>query len=246
MTLSILSLSTYALAADDSEPVLVLLEKDPWLDVIGSDSPSFALYDDGRVIFKQAASDKKAGYRYADLSKQQFENLLSKLDLENSFSSLKDNYELSSETDQITQQFYIKTKDKVRILNVYGSLHDSSVRLIAPKAITALFDTLTSYNLPKSEQWMPTKIEVMIGPYDYAPDKSIIWPSNWPDLNSPDTKKRHHGSYSLYVDSNLFKDLEKFLSTRHQKGAVEINGKKWSASIRFPFPQEKKWMSATH
>lgn len=36
--------------APGARPLIVLLEANPWLMAIGSDSPSFALYDDGTAI----------------------------------------------------------------------------------------------------------------------------------------------------------------------------------------------------
>ena len=33
-------------------PLIVMLSSDPWLTVIGSDSPALALYSDGTVIFR--------------------------------------------------------------------------------------------------------------------------------------------------------------------------------------------------
>ena len=121
---------------------------------------------------------------------------------------------------------------------VYGSLYDNDVRIKSPEVILNLFDKITSYTHSGSKSWLPKKIEVMIWPYEYAPDASIIWPTDWPDINHPETFKRGQDLYSIFLDSMYFEDLKQFLKTRSQKGAVEINGKKWAVSFRFPFPHE--------
>jgi hypothetical protein len=81
----------------------------------------------------------------------------------------------------------------------------------------------------------------MIWPYDYAPEPSIAWPKRWPGLDAPTTLKRAE-SFSLFVPSAEFESLHAFLAGRQEKGAVEIGGKKWAASLRLPFPHEDLWM----
>lgn len=48
---------------------------------------------------------------------------------------------------------------------------------------------------------------------------------------------------AAYLPSTSLAQLRAFLKRRSDKGAVEIDGRKWSASIRFPFPQEQLWMA---
>ena len=35
------------------QPIVVLIETDPWLMVIGSDVPTFSLYENGQIIYKK-------------------------------------------------------------------------------------------------------------------------------------------------------------------------------------------------
>ena len=50
-------------AQDDTptepRPLVVLLEFDPWQMVIGSDVPTFVLYDDGTIIYRNEAAEPK-------------------------------------------------------------------------------------------------------------------------------------------------------------------------------------------
>ncbi len=62
--------------------------------------------------------------------------------------------------------------------------------------------------------------------------------------NSDRTVKRREGSYSIFLDAALESELVNFLSKRKKKGAIEIGGKKWAASVRPVFPSEPVWRKA--
>ena len=131
-----------------------------------------------------------------------------------------------------------KAGDTTHKIGVYGNLRkQKEVREKAPSELLTLFDYYTGYNNSNATDWEPTHIEVMIWPYDYAPEKSIIWPSDWPDINSSSTRKRGD-SYSIYLPFEHYDKLKRFIATRNEKGAVEINGEKWAISTRSPFPHE--------
>ena len=83
-------------------------------------------------------------------------------------------------------------------------------------------------------------MEVMIWPYENAPDASSVWPKEWPGINSQRSMKRGD-SYSIFLDGALLPKLRKFLETGKARGAVEIGGKKWDVSYRFAFPSEPVW-----
>jgi hypothetical protein len=60
---------------------------------------------------------------------------------------------------------------------------------------------------------MPDKIEIMLTGYDYAPEKSMPWPKEWPDLKSETTVKRSNDFYSLYLDKKYFDSFIKLLKS---------------------------------
>ena len=94
-----------------------------------------------------------------------------------------------------------------------------------------------------SQEWTPHYLEVMVWPYEYAPDTSIVWPKDWPGLNSKRSFKRED-SYSIFLDGSVLPELQKFLRKEKEKGAVEIDGKKWAVSFRSVFPSEPVWRKA--
>lgn len=223
--------------SDLPSPLVVLLDRDPWAEVVGSDSPAFALYVDGTVIQRNAT-----GFSTTRLTDGERKNLLDGLNLR-ALSRSYGRFEAEDATDQPEQDLLIYQGEKPVFVSVYGSLKDPGVRSKIPKEVAAAYDTLSAIKLPRGRSWLPENVEVMIWPYEYAPDPSIRWPQNWPGLNDPKTVRRGEDSFSLYMPSAKLADLSALLSRRSEKGAVEIDGRKWAASIRFPFPQETLWMA---
>lgn len=63
-------------SVDRVQPLIVLVETDPWLMAIGSDSPRFALYDDGLVIYRHERE-----YRSVRLADEERRALLASIDV---------------------------------------------------------------------------------------------------------------------------------------------------------------------
>jgi hypothetical protein len=230
--------ATLILAAPEAgnpKTLIVLVERDPWLMVIGSDSPSFALYDDGEAIYWT-----KTGYKSVKLDKADLARLIGRLDL-GTLACLDEYYDAASATDQPTEVLTIFNGDKRSSVSVYGSMKSTSVRSKTPKAFITSYDILHAFQRPDARDWLPEKVEVMVWPYAYAPEASIVWPKGWPALDDPGTVKRGD-SYSIFLPSSDYPALTSFLRDRKEKGAVEIGGKKWAVSTRFPFAGEKGWM----
>ena len=241
--LIILSLAMSGIAySGEGNPIVVLFEANPWLMVIGSDSPSFALYDSGLLIF---AKDRE--YLAITLTEKEKEEFLNYLSIDSSFYELKDYYDACTWTDQPTSTIYLWKGDDVKKVSVYGNIRggeeeDTSYgepRKETPGAFLNLYDRLVSYTNDKALPWMPEKFEIMIWPYEVSPENAAVWPEDWPDINSSDTKKRGEDSYSIYLNSELYEDYRNLCK---DTSALLINGKTWAASVRYPFPNEEKWM----
>ena len=235
------------------EPIFVLVEYDPWQMVIGSDSPTFALYDNGFVIFSKEGNQRQ--YYSVSLQGQTRDDLIHGLIPEN-LTTFKNYYELSHWTDQPTTLFYFKHFQ----MKVYGDIRnpddeelidgflddmdedDSDLLKDLPDEILNTFNTAISFDHHEALEWVPEMLEVMVWPYENAPDPSIKWPEHWPDLDDDKTVKRGKESYSVFLPSKFHLDLIDFLNTRKPKGAVKINHKKMIVTFRFPFPSEVKWM----
>ena len=254
LALSLFLLGAYHLSAADPKPVLVVLERNPWLMVIGSDSPVFALYNDGTVICQRAKPTSEEPYvTFAVSNSSDTMKAIIPFDIR----KMADHYELSSATDQTTTLIWTNKK-KVEIYGDWrkplglSTASDSALKAITerergmweklPKELRQALQTIDEMRNHDGRKWFPKKIEVMFWPYDYAPDQSINWPNDWPGLSDPTTKTRSRESYSVYLPCKLYGDLRSFLATRKEKGAVLIDGKKMTTDFRFPFPNEHEWM----
>jgi hypothetical protein len=217
-------------------PAVILLESDPWAMVIGSDSPAFALYEDGRAIYRT-----RSGYVSVKLEPGDLHKFMDSLE-PGSLAGLSGGYTATESTDQPRTWLFVYAGKQPAFVTVYGSLDDEEVRAKLPPQIVAFRDKLRSFRDARASKWLPETIEVMVWPYENAPEPSIVWPKRWPGLDAPTTRKRREG-ISLYVPSYDFEPLKSFLATRRPTGAVEIGGKKWAASYRLPFPHEQLWMA---
>lgn len=238
------------------EPLLIVLERNPWLMVIGSDSPTFALYDDGTVIFLREEPTPEDAFRVRKVTdaKRLAEDLLS-FDVANTNSR----YELSAWSDQVTTIVWTPSKR----IEIYGNWRHP------PKAITTIVGDPRSKEFDEREEklwrslpsrirgslrrideqrkqvgsgWLPERIEVMFWPYENAPDESIVWPNKWPGLSATDTMERNPGDYTVFLPVRFFSELREFLATERPRGAVLIDDKKMAVSYRIPFPREALWM----
>lgn len=220
-------------------PKIVLIEYDPWRMVIGSDSPTFVLYQNGQVIYTRETEDGDMEYASVFLNRQDYKNLVDTL-VDEQFYTLEDYYEATLWTDQPSNWILVwDDKGNKKQVGVYGALRqpDDESRSATPDAFLQAFDGMTTYDHEDAQPWLPEQFEVMLWPYDTA--SGAKWPKNWPDLDDPTTKKRGDDSYSVFVDIS---ELDTLYALREEASAVELDGKRWAFSIRFPFPTEFVWM----
>lgn len=233
------SFSTCAISAERLN--IIMFERDPWLMVIGSDSPIFVKYSSGLTIFQKKHGSEKAEYFSVNLNNNETTALLAKMA---SLNKLEKHYSLSNYSDQPTVELhyfneeYVKQTGALIKRTIYGRLSaESKDREKAPPEFTEIYEYLTNYTHKKALPWSPAYLEVMVWPYEYAPDESINWPSNWPDTKSESTIQRGE-SFSIFLPYSEKEKFIKFIQTRKEKGAVLINGRKWAVSTRIPFPHE--------
>ncbi|SFC94546.1 DNA phosphorothioation-dependent restriction protein DptG [Zunongwangia mangrovi] len=225
--------------AQKNEPILSLTVTDPWLMVIGSDIPEFTLYDNGELIYK-VQKRKKVKLRRVKLENDEITDWISFVE-NNGLDSLKENYDASYLTDQPYNRLLVNTDNLQKEISVYGYLNKNNqyekTRKLTPSNFLKIYDRLSTYKNRKSKKWIPDFIEVMFWPYNHSPEKPKAWPENWPDFSNKRTVDRD-GLYSVYLKKNHLKELNDFIESLGEKQAVEINGKKWSISYRYPLPHQ--------
>lgn len=227
--------------ADERRPLVLLYEYNPWAMVIGSDSPSFALYDDGLLIFARTNQEGRPEYVSLILSEQERAGFLAALPVKQ-FYELRPDYELDLATDQPTTVLYVGDGTRLKSVRVYGNLQ-RPLKEDDPRAFVQIYQKLKSFQDTRAARWMPEKVELMIWPFESA-GAVLPWPKDWPDTAHPTTKKRGTGkvsiNYSIYLTPAQYENLRKQIE-RKSVDALLINKQKWAFSFRFPFPNEDSW-----
>ncbi|AMM51044.1 hypothetical protein TH61_07400 [Rufibacter sp. DG15C] len=241
LTSFLLFLTSFTFAQTYNEeygvPMVVLTEVDPWLMVIGSDVPTFVLYENGQIIYKKV-ENRQVRYFTLSLSKEETQAEIYKMGFSDSLLKLPSFMEANGATDQPTNELILNF-DTTRTYRVYGNLRNDEARSATPKAFLTVYDYLRSFSHAKATPWMPEKIEVLVTDYSHSKEKAAQWPATWPDLKSPDTVSRNEELYSIYLPIAQFESFLKLSKSLKEKQAVEINGKKFSLSYRLPFPNIK-------
>ncbi len=225
-------------------PVVIIYEMNPWAMVIGSDSPSFALYGDGLLIFVRPNAEGGYEYASAKLSRQELDSLVGSLPAKQ-FQELEPRYETTMVTDQPTTVITLWDGGRAKTVSVYGGLKrtDNDRKEAAPAAFVETYEKLKGFKASKAARWTPEKVELMIWPFENAGDP-LPWPKNWPDTSHPETKRRGQSpdqiSYSIYLTPAQYEALKKSAKAK-SADALLINGRKWAFSFRYPFPGEDSW-----
>ena len=228
--------------------------------VRGTDSPTFALYEDGRVIFCTSyaphtvgtAWEKESAYATFVLDEAARKKLLGSAlgDDPGAFAKLDATYTLSTSTDQTTSTVHVWVGGERHSVSVYGQMRDRSgdARKAAPVAFLAAFDAAAGYAEPAAVAWNPTQLEVMFTDFSYAKWEPVKWPEDWPGLDDPTTRKFRDDYYWIHLDAKhhdrllaLLRGLERHFGEASQ--AVELGKRNWGVDFRRPFPAEELWMN---
>ena len=234
-----------------TQPVAVLVQENPWADVMGAETPRIAVYENGDVIYsRQAPGQKQEVYFYAKLDFSALSDLEDRLRPVVAMPGLKLSYSLTGATDQASALLYLRVDQQEIVTSVYGLNAENAGRATPepggdplPAQLRQLYQYLFAVDFTESRSWHPAYVETMIWPYEDAPAECLHWPATWPGLNSDRVLKRAQG-WSIFLDGSRQEDLKKFLDGAPEGGAVEIGGKKWSVAWRPAFPSEPVWRKA--
>lgn len=235
-----LLLTNYSFAQQWNEkygkPIIVLVETDPWLMVIGSDVPTFALYYNGQIIYKKIVNKK---WKYFEVTNDQetAQKIINTFGITDTLMNQPEFIEASTSSDQPMNSLLLNF-DALKQISVYGNIQtkESEARKQTPKEFLTVYDNIKNFEDNNALDWLPDNIEVMLTDYSHSQETPVQWPKNWPNLESESTLKRNESLYSLYLPNVNFEEFISLISKMKEKQAVEINGRKFSVSYRFPFP----------
>jgi len=237
------------------KPIIVVIETNPWLMVIGSDTPVLAIYENGLVIQKIRTGNYTKPVTTV-LTKEQLGEITGKFLQLLGKQKIDKDYDLApGVTDLPETKIYASIGDYQVATSIYG-LFQSDENVLGytvgptdkttdsvPRSLLDTYRYLRSLEFDNTTDWIPAYFEVLAWDYSYAPDQSIVWPESWPDLESGSAAKRGN-SYSIFLKGELLPNFAGFIGTRKEKGAVLISGKKLAVSWKYAFPGEPEWRKA--
>jgi hypothetical protein len=214
-----------------------MIQHGPW--VLGSDSPRFAFYSDGLVIY---ATDN-GQFASTSLSDAEREELLRQLEL-SLLGGLSEDYKLTDFTDQPETELFTGHGGHRKHISIYGIPNRASE---LPTALSRIYEALIKYRHPRARPWLPT-IELTLWPVKGA-DATVPWPQSWPTLRSSGTRvidTTHGIFYSVLLDAARLPELNALLaSMRSQHAVVILEGETWTLHPRVPFPRKELWMRSS-
>ena len=246
-------------------PLVVLMEHESWVNrsdqevphfLIGAESPRFALYEDGTVIY-QVRGTMPPAYATVRLDRDELASLMETVSPDELW-SLEDRYSISACTDQTTSRIFIWTPRGRKCVSVYGVLrlpevwwlpddpegYEYELRELSdlikegrgrlPVEFLRAYDVMLGYENPRAVPWLPERIEVLA---QWSGGPAVPWPAEWPPPASgeqlPDDLRR------VFIPPDQLPRLREFLRAEQ---CFTIQGDTWALDYRIPFPGEDKWM----
>jgi hypothetical protein len=225
-------------------PIAVVVEHDPWAMLIGADSPSVLLFEDGTLITAVGQSGTTK-FSTARLTPAELSSVRATIASPEQFEKLEDEYDLApGVTDLPTVEIVRYEKPVSKRVQVYGLVTGfvgtpATTRVateekadVLPAEFRAAYKVLTTLRPKYSVPWVPRYAEVMIWPYDHSPEQPLEWPPAWPSLDDKRSIRRGDEAYSIILDGSQIQELEQLLARRREKQAISIAGRKWSVVWR--------------
>lgn len=234
-------------------PLLVLVERNPWLMVVGSDAPTLAVYADGTLIRTVPVVDGPPFLEAGQLSDEDLDTYRAVAASE-ALWGLASWHECSDWTDQPTNELVLWRGAERHRIAVYGSLRPpasdadeetrttvDSERARTPAPFLAAFDALVSLRTSGATEWLPRQLEVLVWPYDNSQMVPVPWPGGWPGL---DTSVPANGAdlRAIMIPSTELPRLRGLLATLGGRQGVRLAERTWTLAWRVPFPGERAWM----
>lgn len=128
------------------KPIIVLIETDPWLMVFGSDVPTFALYENGQIIYRKIMNKR---YKYFEIRNDSIttQKIIKSLGISDSLMKLPNNIQALWATDQPTNILLLNF-DTIKEISVYGNLRNKNneARTHTPGDFLTLYDNIIRFN----------------------------------------------------------------------------------------------------
>jgi len=145
-----------------AKPQVAFYSTNPWLMVVGSDSPRFVLYEDGSIIYTKMRDRNRAVDFYSvQLTAEEHQQFLASLHMDDEFwdfslsllKYIEAGKDLSEaplfadpDTDGPSNIWHFWVEGCYKRLEQYGRLFNPEVRTRIPALLLHLYDTLNNYD----------------------------------------------------------------------------------------------------
>jgi hypothetical protein len=229
-------------AAAQATPQLVLFENGPWLTRIRGDAaaptidgetPIFALYDDGLVLYLERLADLRVAYRQVRLSRAAVaEQVIDAALFEALFTQLERYYNAAEgQQARTVSTLFVHALPRTKRIRVDGNLRTSTIAFTrVPRALIALILRLADFRVPDAAPWMPQAVELTFTPVGAA--ASVL---DWTLPTSADPRA------PLVLTAAQYNTLRARVHGR-ANAAVRLAGRTWNFRVRFVIPGEELWL----
>ena len=216
-----------------------------WMEGGGAAGVKFLLFADGEVLVPNARA--KSGLGNCRLSPESLRAVLGKIEAQDKFWALSSRYEDPNVTIELPDNaISLRLPKKPAItVSVDAALTAGSSNQLPPRAFINCMNLLKSLIPAHTTPWDSGYVEIGWSDYSYAPDRSLVWPKEWPGLKGP-LSRRIKGwviKWIVLFPSSRVNELDTFFARRSEMGAILVDGKKLSGGYRWPLRGEKAWSS---
>ena len=226
-----------AYAANNQHDVPLVL----WTEGGGAPGIRFLLFANGDVLVPNAHA--KSGLGESRLSPQGVRAVVEKLEAQNKFWALASRYadpNVILEIPDNTISLRLPKKRPITV-TVDAALTSGSSSQRPPRAFVECINLLKTLIPAHTTPWDPGYVEIGWSDYNYARERSVAWPKQWPGLTGPLARKVRGFviQWIVLFPSSRVDELDRFLARRSEMGAIFVDGKKLSGDYRWPLPSEK-------
>jgi hypothetical protein len=224
-----------------AEPLIVLFERNPWLDAVGSDFPTVVVYEDGRTLFVRG-DRVKAEVMIGRIESRAAVSLRDEI-VAAGFMDAPADTTCTRTTDQVTVEILVRRGVSWKMASAYGIGKDGRCEARPPKAFVDAYRRLQKVQGAGAKRFEPEEIEVMIWGFEYARGEPIPWPADVPAPPAnvvPEEYAPHSPkSYDHVLSARFRPQIEKLLRAMNSSNpprAMLLNGHKWAVVPRALWP----------
>lgn len=208
----------------------------------GPDTPVFALFADGLVIFRAPYESKvPSSYLSARLPEPRYKAVISSV-APGALLKLADSYDAITGTDPVTNVIHVWVNGRRKTVSVAGHLFQlpggGDGRSKTPPEFLRAYDAITNFSAPASP-WLPPAVELLLWPRERFQEEVVPWPQGWPSLEGAAISRG--GMHRLSLPAGQFGRLKALLPDSGHGRTVRIEKQLWTIAYRLPFPHEALW-----